>query len=67
MRTFFQEDEGQYSIIRLGFFIVVVVACGLAIYFGVRGNINLTEIALVNAMLTIAFGGKVVQKKYEPI
>lgn len=56
---------GWLSITRIMFAVVVIVACGLAIYFAVRGGVTITEISLVTGMFTCAFGAKVWSRKFE--
>lgn len=64
-------STGDKSIMRLGFFIVVVTGCSLATFLSVYDMIknngaNLTNVTiLVSSILGVAFGGKVLQSKDE--
>ena len=64
-------STGDSSIMRLGFFIVVVTGCSLAVFLSIYDMIinhgaNLTNVTiLVTSILGVAFGGKVLQSKDE--
>lgn len=65
LSTALEEEPGVLSIMRIGFYTVILCACGLAVYYSVRGNVTVTEVALATGFLSAAFGAKIWQKKYE--
>jgi len=64
-------STGDKSIMRLGFFIVLLTGCSLAIFLSVYDMIinkgaNLGNVTIfVTSILGVAFGGKVLQAKDE--
>lgn len=63
--TALEEEAGMLSIMRIGFYTVILTSCGIGIYYSVRGDVTLTEVSLVTGMAGTAFGAKIWQKKYE--
>lgn len=60
IRRFFEDNKHNPSMTRLMMFVVVVSAC---VYPFTITELTTFNVTLVLGMLTIAFGGKVVQKK----
>lgn len=60
-----EENPGHLSSARIAFYFLVANACGLAWYFAIRGNVTMTEVALITGIVTVAGGLKVGSKVFE--
>lgn len=62
---FFKDDAGQLSSMRLMSLLTTITACFIAVWYTVTGAGYVAVSVVVSPMLTLAFGGKAVQKRTE--